>query len=126
MQPHLLRHIGIAKISPEQSSYFGECFHGKIRLLLERGSLVAVMEMSTVQQIEAAIRSLAPAEREELIKDLPGLLPELDGDAAWEQITRDSRPRAGFTALLNEVQTEYQKDPKIFPVIKESDFDQRP
>ncbi len=82
--------------------------------------------MSTVQEIEAAIRSLAPAQREELVKDLPGLLPELDGDAVWERITRDSRPRPGFTALLNEVQADYQRDPKVFPEITESDFNQRP
>ncbi len=82
--------------------------------------------MSTVQEIEAAIRSLAPAQREELVKDLPGLLPELDGDAAWEKIIRDARPRPGFTTLLNEVQAEYRRAPKTFPEIKESNFDQRP
>ena len=63
--------------------------------------------MSTVQEIEAAIRSLAPAQREELVKDLPGLLPELDGDAAWDRITRDARPRPAFSALLNEVQADW-------------------
>ena len=82
--------------------------------------------MSTVQEIKAAIRSLAPAQREELVKDLPGLLPELDGDAIWEQITRDARPRPGFSALLNEVQAEYRQDPTGFPEITESDFNQRP
>ena len=82
--------------------------------------------MSTVQEIEAAIRSLAPAQREELVKNLPGLLPELDGDAAWERIARDSRPRPGFTALLNEVQAEYRRDPQVFPETKESDFNQHP
>lgn len=81
--------------------------------------------MSTVQEIEAAIRSLAPAQRAELVKDLPGLLPELDGDAAWEQIVHDSRPRPGFTALLNEAQAEYQADPQRFPEIKDGDFGQR-
>ena len=82
--------------------------------------------MSTVQEIEAAIRLLAPAQREELVKDLPSLLPELDGDAAWERIARDTRPRPGFTALLNEVQAEYRRDPESFPKIKKRDFDQRP
>lgn len=81
--------------------------------------------MSTVQEIKAAIRSLAPAQREELVKDLPELLPELDGDAAWDRITRDTRPRPGFTALLNEVQSEYKKDPEVFPEMTESDFNQR-
>lgn len=82
--------------------------------------------MSTVKEIEAAIRSLAPAQREQLVKDLPGLLPELDGDAAWEKIIRDACPRPGFTTLLNEVQTEYRRDPKAFPEITENDFQPHP
>lgn len=42
--------------------------------------------MFTVEQIEAAIRSLPASERDGLIKDLPRLFPELDGDVAWERI----------------------------------------
>lgn len=82
--------------------------------------------MRTVQEIEAAIRSLAPAQREELIRDLPRLLPELDGDAAWKEILHDSSARPAFTALLNEVQAEYHADPKRFPEIKDGDFSQHP
>jgi hypothetical protein len=81
--------------------------------------------MSTVQEIEAAIRSLAPAQREELIKDLPGLLPELDGDAAWERIVRDTRPRPALTELVNELQSEYRRRPDAFPEITERDFEER-
>ena len=58
--------------------------------------------MSTVQEIEAAIRNLSAAEREELISDLPKLLPELDGDAAWERLIRDARPRPALSALLDK------------------------
>ncbi len=78
--------------------------------------------MSTAQEIETAIRSLSPTEREKLVNDLPRLLPELDGDAVWERIARDPHPRPAFTALVDEVQAEYQRDPKAFPEIKDSDF----
>jgi hypothetical protein len=47
--------------------------------------------VNTIQEIEAAIRSLSPEERQRLAEDLPGLVPELDGDAAWEK----SRQRVG-------------------------------
>jgi hypothetical protein len=79
--------------------------------------------MSTLQEIEAAIRLLPAAQREQLVRDLPKLLPELDGDTAWEQIVRDARPRPAFTAMLNEVETDYRRDPAIFPEIQDRDFD---
>jgi hypothetical protein len=49
--------------------------------------------MGTANEIEVAIRALSPIEREKLIKDLPGLLPELDGDMAWNRIIGDARSR---------------------------------
>jgi hypothetical protein len=81
--------------------------------------------MSTLQEIEAAIRSLDSAQREELIRDLPKLLPELDGDTAWEKIIRDSQSRPAFTAMVSEIQAEYEKNPNAFPEIQERDFDER-
>ena len=39
--------------------------------------------MNTVQEIESAIGKLGPVERSQLVRDLPRLLPELDGEAAW-------------------------------------------
>ena len=45
------------------------------------------------QEIEAAIRALPPQEREKLVEDLPAILPEMNGDAAWERIITDPRPR---------------------------------
>ena len=79
--------------------------------------------MSTAHEIEAAIRMLSPVEREKLIKDLPMLLPELDGDLAWQQIIGDGRARPGLTALLDQVEADYKKNPAAFPEIKDSDFD---
>jgi hypothetical protein len=79
--------------------------------------------MSTVQEIKAAIRNLSSAEREELIAEMPALLPELNGDAAWERIIHDSRPRPALTALVDEIEAEYRRDPNAFSEIQTSDFD---
>jgi hypothetical protein len=81
--------------------------------------------VSTVQEIKAAIQNLSPAEREELIADLPKLLPELDGDAAWERLVHDSRPRPGLSALLDEAEAAYRRDPEAFPTTSEAEFDRR-
>ena len=81
--------------------------------------------MSTIQEIEAAIRLLSPEERQRLAKDLPGLVPELDGDAAWERIIRDTRPRPAFSAVVDRIEAEFQRNPNAFPEIQDSDFDQR-
>jgi hypothetical protein len=62
--------------------------------------------MSTVQEIEAAIQSLAPKEREKLIKDLPSILPELDGDAEWERLISDPRPRPALNELGDEIEAK--------------------
>ena len=79
--------------------------------------------MSTAQEIETAIRSLSPEERDKLVKKLPVLLPELNGDAAWEKLLRDPRPRPALTALMDEIEAEYRRNPEAFPEIRESDFD---
>lgn len=79
--------------------------------------------MNTIQEIKAAIRSLSPDERQRLAEDLPGLVPELDGDAAWERIIRDTRPRPAFSALVDRIESEFQRSPNAFPEIQESDFD---
>jgi len=79
--------------------------------------------MSTAHEIEAAIRMLSPAEREKLIKDLPVVLSELDGDIAWNRIIGDGRTRPGLTALLDQVEADYEKNPAAFPEIKDKDFD---
>ena len=79
--------------------------------------------MSTVQDIEEAIRSLSPVDRSRLVSDLPAILPELDGDAVWERIIHDPRPRPALTALLDEVDAQRQRDPEAFPIIEEADFD---
>ena len=79
--------------------------------------------MSTVQEIESAIRKLAPAERDQLVQDLPAILPELNGDAAWDRIINDPRPRPVLTALVDKLDAEMPRHPQAFPEIKDSDFD---
>lgn len=81
--------------------------------------------MSTVQEIKAAIQDLSPAERKELVASLPALLPELDGDALWEGIIRDTRPQPALSALLDPVEQAYQRDPTAFPETSDTEFDRR-
>ncbi len=82
--------------------------------------------MSKVEEIEMAIRTLSSAERGQLLEDLPSLLPELAGDASWQRIIRDTRPRPAFSALLDEVDVETKRNPDAFPAVREGDFNQRP
>ena len=79
--------------------------------------------MSTVQEIESAIRALSAPERFELLEDLPALFPELRGDLAWQRIINDPRPRPALTALLDEVDEARRRNPNAFPEIKDSDFE---
>jgi len=82
--------------------------------------------MSTVAEIEAAIKALPPKERERLAKALPAILPELNGDFKWQRIIADSAPRPALTKLGDEIEAQVKANPDQFPEIKDSDFDQRP
>jgi hypothetical protein len=82
--------------------------------------------MSTVAEIEAAIRALPPAERERLVEDLPSILPELNGDLKWQNIANDPRPRPSLTALGDEIAAQYKKNPSAFSELRETDFDKEP
>jgi hypothetical protein len=81
--------------------------------------------MSTVQEIETAIQALPAAEREKLVEDLPAILPELNGDAAWERILSDARPRPALTALGDEIAAQFKAEPNRFSEIHDGDFGQR-
>ena len=81
--------------------------------------------MSTVEEIEAAIRSLTPDKRAQLADSLPTLVPKLDGDAEWDRIVNDSTPRPKLEKFLDDVDSRYRDDPEQFPVIREGDFDQK-
>jgi len=77
--------------------------------------------MSTVEQIEAAIRSLPAGERDRLVKNLPKLFPELDGDAAWDRIIHDDRPRPALSRLLDAV----ADNPAKYPETTDDEFRRR-
>ncbi|HZA38870.1 MAG TPA: hypothetical protein VE486_06980 [Candidatus Baltobacteraceae bacterium] len=81
--------------------------------------------MSTVAEIEAAIKALPPEERERLAENLPSILPELRGDLVWQHIIGDKRPRPALSALGDEVEAQFKANANRFPEIKESDFEQR-
>jgi hypothetical protein len=63
--------------------------------------------VSTAQEIEAAIRALPANEREKLVRDLPVILPELNGDFEWARIISDPRPRASLSALGDEIEARF-------------------
>ena len=75
--------------------------------------------MSTAQEIENAIRSLSPAERDKLRRHIPQLFPEFAGDTEWERIAKDERPRPDLTETL----TRYESEIATFPKVAEEDFD---
>ena len=79
--------------------------------------------MSTAGEIEAAIRGLSPGERKKLVRDLPLLLPELDGDEEWMRIIQDARPRSAFSKRFDEIAAEYATSPASFAEMCEADFD---
>ena len=78
--------------------------------------------MSTVAEIEAAIRALPPAERERLADHLPSILPELNGDTKWQRLLNDERPRPALTALGDEIAAQYIGKPGMFAELRETDL----
>ena len=78
--------------------------------------------MSTAHEIAQAIRSLPASERDKLLHDIPQLFPELGGDAEWERIMHDERPRSALTHLVDEAEREFLRNPDSFPELTERDF----
>ena len=79
--------------------------------------------MSTVKEIEAAILALPMVERGKLVEDLPAILPELNGDAVWERIISDPRPRPALAAMGDEIEAQLKVNPNRFSEIRDGDFD---
>jgi hypothetical protein len=67
--------------------------------------------MSTAKEIEVAIRALSPVERDKLLEDLPSILPELQGEAAWRRILDDPHPRPALTTLGDKIAAEMKANP---------------
>lgn len=81
--------------------------------------------MSTVAEIEAAIKALPPSERERLAEDLPSILPELRGDLIWQHIINDERARPALSSLGDQIEESFKTRTDQFPEIKDSDFEKR-
>ena len=80
--------------------------------------------MSSLQEIETAIRGLSSGDRAKLVQDLPTLVPEWEGDLAWQRILRDPRPSPALSSLVDAVDAEFGRNPNAFPEIKGADFEQ--
>ena len=79
--------------------------------------------MSTLKEIEDAIRSLSPEDRAQLADDLPEILPELNGDAEWRRIIDDPRPRPALDALAEAIEAEFRANPESFKELTDEEFD---
>ncbi len=69
--------------------------------------------MSTVQEIEAAIRALSQKEKKQLVADLPNILPELNSDLELKEVvaaagstTQEQTPDE--EKLVRQVITDYR------------------
>jgi hypothetical protein len=78
--------------------------------------------MSTAREIEEAIRTLPASERDKLLRHIPALFPELAGDAEWQRIIQDKRPRRELSRLLDETEEQLRRNPNGFSRMKASDF----
>ena len=78
--------------------------------------------MSTAREIEEAIRSLPASERDKLLHTIPDLFPELSGDAEWERIIHDERPRPSLSQFLDKTESEFRRDPGKFAELRDDDF----
>jgi len=54
---------------------------------------------------------------------LPDIFPELNGDAEWERIVQDEKPRRALTEMLNETESGHARDPNKFPPMTAKNFD---
>ena len=78
--------------------------------------------MSTVAEIEAAIQALPPAERQRLVDDLPAILPELNGDATWQRLITDERPRPALTTLGDAIASQMNANRAAFRELRDGDY----
>lgn len=79
--------------------------------------------MSSLQEIELAISGLSTEDRAKLVRDLPALLPEWEGDLAWQSILRDPTPSPALSRLVDAVDAQFRHDPGTFPEIEAADFE---
>jgi hypothetical protein len=80
--------------------------------------------MSSLKEIEKAIGELSSKDRAQLVKDLPSLLPEWEGDLAWQKIIRDPSPSPSLSKFVDEIDEQFRRNPEVFPKIITNDFEQ--
>ena len=79
--------------------------------------------MSSLQEVELAISGLSAKDRARLVQHLPALLPEWEGEVAWQRIVHDPKPSPALSRLVDSVDAEFRRNPEAFPEITEADFD---
>ena len=79
--------------------------------------------MNSLQEIESAITGLSPEDRAKLVQDLPTLLPEWQGELAWQRILHNPMPSPALSSLVDSVDAQFARDPQAFPEITETDFE---
>lgn len=79
--------------------------------------------MSSLDEIEAAISSLSPEDQAKLVRDLPGLIPEWEGDLLWQRILCSPKRNAALSALADAVDAEFERNPEAFGKITDGDFE---
>jgi hypothetical protein len=82
--------------------------------------------MSTLQEIEDAIRTLPQKEREQLADDLPSILPELNGEREWRRIIDDPQPSKALTAFGDKLDAQWARNSEVFPILTDKDFEDKP
>jgi hypothetical protein len=82
--------------------------------------------MSSVREIETAIRALTKKEQRELLQNLHSFFAENEGDAEWARITNDPQPRPSLTALGDAVASRLRDNPASISEIRDEDFDKLP
>ena len=79
--------------------------------------------MSSLQEVELAISALSAEDRAKLVQNLPALIPEWQGELAWQRILHDPAPSPALSRFVDEVDAEFRRLPEAFPEITEADFD---
>jgi hypothetical protein len=79
--------------------------------------------VNSLQDIENAITGLSAEDRATLIRDLPRLFPECEGDLKWQAILHDPTPSPALSRLADSIDAEFARNPESFPEIRDSDFE---